>query len=237
MGATWFITGTDTGVGKTLLTGLLARRLLATGGRFRAVKPFCSGGREDAETLFAAQGGRVPMDEINPWHFRAPLAPLVAARRQGVRVTLEEAVAFLRRSARGCDPLLVEGAGGLLSPLGEGFSALELIQATRARVLVVCPDRLGAINQSLLVFAALPKRVAARAKLVLSATAEPDGSCRTNRTVLAELLGADRVHVLPRSGPEELAAIEENRMSPGLKRSLDALLAWTRAPGKGFEPR
>ena len=130
----------------------MARR--QTGGRFRAVKPFCSGGREDAEALFAAQGGMVPMDEINPWHFRAPLAPLVAARRQGVRVTLEEATAFLRRSARGRDRLLVEGAGGLLSPLGEGFTARELIRATRARVLVVCPDRLGAINQSLLVFAA-----------------------------------------------------------------------------------
>ncbi len=225
MGATWFITGTDTGVGKTFLTALLARRLRATGGRFRAVKPFCSGGREDAEVLFAAQGGMVPMDEINPWHFRAPLAPLVAARRQGVRVTLEEATAFLRRSAHGHDRLLVEGAGGLLSPLGEGFSAWDLIRAIRARVLVVCPDRLGAINQSLLVFAALPKSVAARAKLVLSATAVPDGSCRTNRAVLAELLGAERVHVLPRSGPNELAAIEEDRMPAGLRRRLDALLA------------
>jgi dethiobiotin synthetase len=192
-----FITGTDTGVGKTVLTVLLTRHLREKGVRVRAVKPFCSGGREDAEALWTAQAGDLSLDAINPWHFRAPLAPLLAARKERRQVTLAEVVSFLRQSGRAHDVLLVEGAGGLLSPLGEGFSARELIAQTRAVPVIVCPNRLGAVNQARLVVEALPPSAAAQARIVLVGQARPDTSVPSNRLLLQEILGRNRVVELP----------------------------------------
>jgi len=193
----WFITGTDTDVGKTVLTVLLARLLMERAEPFRAIKPFCSGGRADAEMLFRAQQGRVSLDQINPWHFRQPVTPLLAARAAGRRVTLEMVIKFIRSITPVSPMLLVEGAGGLLSPLGDGFGARELIVALKAMPLVVCRNRLGAINQARLVFAALPSGAAARARLILMDPPRPDASTRTNHEVLSAFLGRQRITRLP----------------------------------------
>ena len=80
---TYFITGTDTGVGKTVLTSLLTRFLRAGGVPAAALKPICSGGRADARALHAAMNGALSLDEINPWHFRAAVAPALAAPAEG----------------------------------------------------------------------------------------------------------------------------------------------------------
>ena len=197
-GQTFFITGTDTGVGKTVLATLLVRRLRARGVRVAAFKPFSSGGRADARVLRAALGGSLSLDEINPWHFRAPLAPLLAARREGRAVRLAEVLAHARRLRAGHEALVVEGAGGLLSPLGEGFNARDLIAALRPRTLIVCPNRLGAINQALLALAALPPAAARRARIILVSPARPDAASRSNAVLLAELVGEARVRSLPR---------------------------------------
>jgi dethiobiotin synthetase len=197
MAKTYFITGTDTGVGKTVLTALWARRLLQTGTAARAVKPFGSGSRSDARVLQAAQHQSVSLDEINPWHFRTPLTPLLAARKDGLRVTLTQALAFLRSARRQCEVLLVEGAGGLLSPLGDQFSSRELILGMRAIPVVVCPNRLGAINQVLLVLNAMPKTAADRARVVLVQQSRPDRSTVSNLELLSEFLGRARVQEMP----------------------------------------
>src|ERR1700690_1069547 len=97
---TFFITGTDTSVGKTVLTALLARHLRERGVNAAALKPVCSGGRADARALRAAMNGALALDEINPWHFPAPLAPLLAARREHRRVRLAEACAHVRAMQR-----------------------------------------------------------------------------------------------------------------------------------------
>jgi len=107
MQPTLFITGTDTGVGKTVLTALLARFLRARGVRAAALKPVCSGGRDDARVLHAAMDGALALDEINPWHFRAPIAPLVAARREHRRVRLAEVLAHVHRLQNHFDVVLV----------------------------------------------------------------------------------------------------------------------------------
>ena len=88
MKRTIFITGTDTGAGKTVLTALLAQFLRERGVNAAALKPICSGGRDDARALRAAMDGALSLDEINPWHFRAPIAPLLAARRERKHVHL-----------------------------------------------------------------------------------------------------------------------------------------------------
>ncbi|MFM8358050.1 MAG: ATP-dependent dethiobiotin synthetase BioD, partial [Verrucomicrobiota bacterium] len=91
-----YVTGTDTGVGKTVLSVVLTRVLQA-----RAFKPLCSGGRADARQLRAAQKGRPPLDFINPWHFADPVTPLLAARREGRQVTREAVVRHVREGVVG----------------------------------------------------------------------------------------------------------------------------------------
>ena len=103
--------------------------------------------------------GALTLDEINPWHFRAPIAPLLAARKENRRVKLSQILAHMRAMQKRFDVLLVEGAGGLLSPLGENFNSRDLILALRAIPIVVAQNKLGAVNQILLTLEALPKNV------------------------------------------------------------------------------
>ena len=194
---TLFVTGGDTGVGKTVFTALLTRHLLARGFRVAGLKPICSGGRADALALHAAGGKVLTLDEVNPWHFRAPIAPLLAARREQRRVGWAEVVGHVRRVAESFDAAVVEGAGGLLSPLGEGFDSRDLIRALRAVPVIVCANRLGAVNQGLLVLDALPRLMARRAQIVLMHPPHKDSASRTNPSLLRELAGGAVVHELP----------------------------------------
>ncbi len=194
---TFFITGTDTGVGKTVLTALLTRYLRERGVKAVALKPVCSGGRDDARVLHAASKGVLLLDEINPWHFHAPVAPLLAARREQKRVRLAKVLAHLRVMQERFDILLVEGAGGLLSPLGEDFNSRDLIEALPATPVVVCPNRLGAVNQVLLTLEALPPAARRKTRVVLVSPPRPDASLKTNAGVLAEHFDGKRVFHLP----------------------------------------
>lgn len=216
------ITGTDTGVGKTVLTCLLAGHLRDAGVAVAALKPVCSGDRGDARRLRAASGAALTLDEVNPWLFRSPLAPVLAARREGRRLKLAQVLPELRRIADRFQTVLVEGAGGLLSPLGEDFDSRDLILALDATPILVCRNRLGAINQSLLVLAALPPRFSRRARVALMAPARADLSSRGNATFLAGKLGPQRVHVLPRLKDPILAGL----VTPDLRvrRSIGELL-------------
>jgi dethiobiotin synthetase len=194
---TWFITANDTGVGKTVLTVLLARLLDQQGIPFRAVKPFCSGGRADARALHRAQRRQVPLDTINPWHFRPALAPAVAASLRGQVITQAQVESFLHASHPETGFLLIEGAGGLLTPLGPDFTARELIRDARATPLVVCSNRLGVINQARLVWEALPPPNRRRARLILMDAPKPDSSTKTNLTALSSHIDPSRIHRLP----------------------------------------
>ncbi len=193
----WIITGTDTGVGKTVFTAWLARFLHERGVNTAVCKPVCSGGREDARLLSAAIGGSLTLDEINPWHFRAPLAPLLAARAESKCVRLPEVVAHIHELARQCEVLLVESAGGLLSPLGEGFDTRHLIGRLRAAPVIVAANRLGAINQLRLTLEALPAAAARRARVVLMNPRRSDAATRTNAGLLGEFIDPARILTLP----------------------------------------
>ena len=236
-----FITGTDTNVGKTVFSVLLTRELLRQGVDVRAVKPLCSGGREDAEALLAVLLAKTSnnqhrttnihcirhsvsgIDQINPWHFAEPLTPLVASRRVGKPLHRKEVVAFLRKSASACDVLLVEGAGGLLSPLGEDFDARDLIVALKATPVVVAQNRLGVINQSLLVMGALPLAIRQKAQLILMQPELADVVSRTNENVLKERLGAARVHSVPHLHPEHVQTLTTVRLPVSVRAALQRL--------------
>ncbi|MEW6305886.1 MAG: dethiobiotin synthase [Verrucomicrobiota bacterium] len=189
------ITGTDTGVGKTVFTALLLHDLRQQGVHALAMKPFCSGGREDAKLLWEMQDREGSLDDLNPYHFREPLTPLLAARKERKHVPLGEVAAkILGRSAQ-CEVLLVEGAGGLLSPLGEDYAGLEVIRGTGGMVVAVGPNRLGAFNQMRLTTLALQIAGMQRIALVLMGQKRPDKSTLTNAALLRELAGFPVVEI------------------------------------------
>jgi dethiobiotin synthetase len=192
-----FVTGTDTGVGKTVFAALLTNHLHRHGHHVAALKPICSGNRDDARALGTAAGNVLSLDEVNPWHFRVPLAPLLAARKEQKQVGLAEVVAHIRAIQKQFATVIVEGAGGLLSPLGEGFDSRDLITALRAPPIIVCPNRLGAVNQLRLTLAALPRPAAHRARVVFINPPRPNDASRTNPALLAEFFDAQRIYQLP----------------------------------------
>jgi dethiobiotin synthetase len=218
-----FITGTDTGTGKTVLTALLIRFLRERGFNAAALKPVRSGGRGDARKIFAAMDGALALDEINPWHFRAPVAPLLAARRENKTVKLAQVLAHIRAMQRRLDVLLVEGAGGLLSPLGEDFNSRDLIVALRAAPLIVAPNRLGVVNQLLLTLEALPDNFRRKAKAVLMSPRKQDAASATNAGLLAEFFDAKRIFTLP--WLEKNCSAGEALKNPRVRRTLLALVA------------
>ncbi len=218
----FFITATNTGVGKTVLASLLARYLRERGRVVAALKPISSGGRADARALRSSLDGALTLDEINPWHFPLPVAPLLAARRGHRRVDLAEVIAHVRRIQRRFDVVLVEGAGGLLSPLGEGFNARDLIVSLRAIPILVCPNRLGVVNHALLSVEALPRAVARHALVVLMSPRRPDLASRTNPRLLAGILGPDRVLEFPWLSLGTVA--QRTMLSPRVRHVVAALL-------------
>ena len=189
----FFITGTDTGIGKTTLMVLLLKSLRRKGIHAGGLKPICSGGRDDAKMILAATDSGLSLDEINPWHFRAAIAPSLAARQEGKRVKLAQVISRIRAMQKRFDVLLVEGAGGLLSPFGENFDSRDVIQALRAVPVIVAPNRLGVVNHVLLTLEALPKNLRSKARIVLMPQRQPDISTRTNALLLADFLDSKQI--------------------------------------------
>jgi dethiobiotin synthetase len=167
-----FVTGTDTGVGKTLVACALARALRARGVDLGVLKPAETGvvpaGPLDALALRKAAGTADPIEEVCPEAFALPAAPAVAARAEGRKVDLgriRDAAAKLRARHRF---LLVEGAGGALVPLAAGVHMLDLAGELELPVLVVARGALGTINHTLLTLEALAERGIPLAGVVLS---------------------------------------------------------------------
>ena len=188
-----FVTGTDTGVGKTFVSCALAAALRARGLRVGVMKPVETGvvrEPEDAVALRAAAGDSAPLDDVCPYRLRAPLAPAVAARLEGVTLDVDRLVALAQRRTREADVLLVEGAGGLLVPVVGRVTWADLAARLALPVLIVAANRLGTVNHC-----ALTARVAAEAGLrvrgfVLSQPAPgTDESAATNADTIASLTG------------------------------------------------
>jgi dethiobiotin synthetase len=197
MKRTFFIAGTDTGAGKTVLTALLARFLRGRGLNVTTLKPVSSGGREDALALQAALDGLLTLDEINPWHFRAAIAPSLAARLEKKSVKLASILAHIRAAQKKSDVTLVEGAGGLLSPLGENFNSRDVIAALRASPIIVAQSKLGAVNHVLLTLEALPKNLRAKVKVVLMSPPKQNAATASNSKLLGQFLSPKKIFILP----------------------------------------
>ena len=217
-----FITGTDTGVGKTVLTSLLVAHLAAAGRHVFAMKPFCSGGLQDAEILYEAQKRRLPISQISPFHFEPAMAPLLAARQCGRIIHFLDVLEKITTLANRCEQLLVEGAGGLLSPLGEKYSAVELIASLQCPVVVVAANRLGTVNHVLLTLAALRRIPALQCKVVLMNARKPDASARFNKALIRQF-AAEEVFSLPYLGRRASCPDIIEESSRNLKKTLAAV--------------
>lgn len=183
-----FITGTGTGVGKTVLTTCLVRYCRQRGWWVRGLKPLCSGGRGDVRALQRAMSNRVSQREICYHSFAEPLAPMVAARRAHNALRLECVLGWISGVCARSQLVVIEGAGGLLSPLGEDFDAPELIRALGARTVLVASNRLGMLNEVFLAERVLREEGLDCACVVSMQPARGTAVSRTNPGILRNRL-------------------------------------------------
>ena len=163
-----FITGTDTGVGKTYVTAMIARWLAAGGRKVGVYKPAASGCRrdgdvlvsDDAVALWEAAGRPGDLEHVCPQRFEAPLAPYLAAQAEGRTVDVDLLRRGLEFWQRQSEIILVEGVGGLMTPIGEKTYVAELVEVFGFPLVVVSRNVLGTINQTLqtLIAAAVYRR-------------------------------------------------------------------------------
>jgi dethiobiotin synthetase len=178
-----FVTGTDTGVGKTEVAAALLATLAAQGESPLAFKPYESGPGEDARRLRAAGGGHQPLAHVSCYRFRAPLAPGLAARLEGRRTSL----ARVERAFRALGPgsLVVEGAGGLFVPLEPRHDVIHLLVRLGLPAVLVARAGLGTINHTTLSLLALEAaQVPVAAVVLVQATPGRDPSVRWNQPEL-----------------------------------------------------
>jgi dethiobiotin synthetase len=197
------VTGTDTGVGKTWVARALARALVAAGRRVVAIKPVETGCRdatrtsEDGALLAAATGQREPTAALR--RFAAHLAPALASEAQGETIDLDALVLRIESLGDGADLVLLEGAGGLLSPITWEWNAVDLARTVGATALLVGADRQGVINHALLALSALELAGLPVTGLALTTPDAADASTGTNAGAIARISGMERVLALPRS--------------------------------------
>jgi dethiobiotin synthetase len=166
MPAGLFVTGTDTGVGKTVVARLIVRCLVASGVRVAVMKPVAAGSvmtaqgprNEDALGLIAESNVDLPYETVNPYCLDAPIAPHLAARDLGITVELPRIQASFRTLAAAADYVIVEGAGGWFAPLNDTEFVADLAVALNLPVLLVVGLRLGCLNHALLTVAAVRQR-------------------------------------------------------------------------------
>jgi dethiobiotin synthetase len=212
-----FLTGTDTGVGKTHVAALLVRGLRATGVDAVGMKPICCGPRDDAEILHAAADGAIPLAEVNPVWLRPPAAPYVAAMIEERAIDLALIRETFQRLAATHHSLLLEGVGGWQVPITREYFVSDLAAECALPVAVVVANKLGALNHTLLTVAAIRARGLTCAGLILNhctpPAATPDVAETTNRAVLEDLLEVPILFEIAH-GQSELAISEGARTQP-----------------------
>lgn len=210
-----FVTGTDTGAGKTIVAGAIAAALHARGIRVRALKPIITGLDEpdpegwppDDELLALASGdapARVALRRFGP-----PVSPHLAAELAGHPLDVEQVLAEISAAGEGDTTLVVEGAGGLLVPLGPGWDMRGLAVAIGLPLVIAARPGLGTINHSLLTIEAARAAGLRVAGVVLTPwPSEPGVIERSNRETITELGGIDvaGLPLVDRAEPASLAA-------------------------------
>ncbi|MBW8371844.1 MAG: dethiobiotin synthase [Thiobacillus sp.] len=158
-----FVTGTDTGVGKTRVAVALIHALRAQGLRVAAMKPVSAGSapgglNEDVEVLLQAANVAADIRDVNPYAFAPAIAPHIAAQQAGRRIELDVIAAAYSRLAAAADVVVVEGAGGWRVPLNDREDMADLAQRLDLPVVLVVGLRLGCLNHALLTAESIANR-------------------------------------------------------------------------------
>lgn len=198
-----FVTGTDTGVGKTIVSAALARFLSERGLSVGVMKPAESGVDDpdrpgaDASLLQWAAGSRDDDREIAPYRLRTPLSPAQAAKKEGVFIDFSALTATAKALGKRHDFLIIEGAGGLMTPLSGGLLMADLAKGIGLPLLVVTTPRLGTLNQTLLtIFAAQQMGIPVAGYLINRMPTQPDEAEEAAPHALASLASTEILGVL-----------------------------------------
>lgn len=212
-----FITGTDTGVGKTVASAVIATLLRRKGHSVGIMKPITSGCAErdgvlvseDAELLAHAAG--VPLTpDCTPYLLRAPLAPSLAASLDGVRIDFSVISDAYRRLADSCDYLIVEGAGGLMVPIAGGLLMSDLASHLGLPIAVVARPNLGTINHTLLTtFCARSMGLDVKGVIINRYPDHPGQAEESAPHLISSLSGCLLLGVFPEAAGEDRAVVEQ----------------------------
>jgi len=225
-----FITGTDTGVGKTMITGSIAKLLKAADknvGVFKPIATGCAKTRQglvstDTEFLAYCAQSEFMLTDITPETFIEPAAPLAAEMAENRKVNLETITTAYNYMADNSDCVLVEGIGGVKVPITDGFDVLDLAQAIALPVVIVARPGLGTLNHTLLTIDAVRNAGLAVAGVVINGYDEStaDFATATNPEVIANTANVSILAIVPL---DTTASVEEMRTSTIVEDSLSTV--------------
>jgi dethiobiotin synthetase len=185
-----FITGTDTGVGKTYTAARLLHLLRASGASCAGMKPICCGDRRDAEFLLAAGSDGLTIDDVNPVWLKTPAAPMVGSLMEKVNIDIDRILAAFHSLQSRVERVIVEGTGGWMVPIQGSYFVSDLAAAMKLPVLAVAYNRLGCLNHSVLTVESVAGHGLRCVGLVLNNAQETgDIAALTNADILRQILG------------------------------------------------
>lgn len=209
-----FVTGTDTGVGKTVIAAALVRALVRSGLQVAAMKPVAAGAEpsasglrnEDALRLIGAANVAAPYECVNPYCFAAPIAPHIAARETHARIDIAHLKACFLTLAAASDCVIVEGAGGWLTPIGDGQTMADVARSLELPVVLVVALKLGCLNHAALTARALGAHAAGCAGWIGNSVLSDFAQQAANIATLEQILKMPAAAIVPFASqhPQEL---------------------------------
>jgi len=198
----YFITGTDTGVGKTLISSALLHGFAAQGKRVAGFKPVAAGCdadgyNDDAKVLHLASSLSLTYRQVNPYCLRDAIAPHIAARNEGVSINFPRILAVYRELAGQADEVIVEGAGGFSVPLNDRQNSADLAQELALPVIMVVGMQLGCLNHALLTVRAIADYGLKCAGWVANGSKTDMHALHENIEALRERIAAPLLGVVP----------------------------------------
>jgi dethiobiotin synthetase len=215
-GASLFVTGTDTGVGKTLVACALLHRLRSRGLRALGMKPVAAGveptlegpANPDVVALRRASSWAAPLSQVNPYCFEPPIAPHLAAASAGMRIELDSIRKAFDALRRSCDAIVIEGVGGFLVPLNDREDAGDMAVALALPVVLVVGMRLGCLNHALLTQQAVGARSLRLAGWIANSIDPNMARFQENLEALRERIAAPLLGVIAHRAAPDPASFE-----------------------------
>jgi dethiobiotin synthetase len=184
-----FITGTDTGVGKTYTAARLLHLLRASGTSCAGMKPICCGDRRDAEFLLATGSDGLTIDDVNPIWLKTPAAPIVGSLMEKVDIDVDHILAAFHSLQDRVEHVIVEGTGGWMVPIHRDYFVSDLAVAMKVPVLAVAYNRLGCLNHAALTVQSVIGHGLRCVGLVLNTAQETsDIAALTNADILGKII-------------------------------------------------